>query len=494
MGILFSFADAFFFLLLLLLRLLRRAAHVDDPPPYVREDILIMPPWLDAPSSSTLVQGRLARSSSPYPKNPLVGFALSGEFDDFKEKKKKLFPWLSCVFKCVFTIASFPKSEPTMGILDVYEGTLERVDALLGVPVDEWTPQLGYNFEAKVGDAMALTYKSRWPTTTSASASLKRESTAWDTPLAALAAKVRGSRRAESRARSRIGQRQELALEARKRELRSHARWLSTPGAFGRSGRHVPRRIAMHRTCVVVPRDSQSSCDRQIAQRAKAEQLRFVTRISAVASVMLMLEGPRHRRPGHGRIVELGDRLRAATAENVEPAFASRSQFVAVCRSVLSLSERLANSLFSALDPWTTGRARCGTAIAVLLAAHRPDSSRLEADGGANQLVPLFRHVARAYDPEEDGVEVDEVTDFLACFATSRDEVVTMTAILARTPRLRQGALSTAEFIDLVLRDKNLHLHLASQLATFRAKVRTAFDAELADRKARALRTPQKAR
>jgi len=122
--------------------------------------------------------------------------------------------------------------------------------SMLGVPVDEWTPQLGYNFEPaplrsstfRSGprswpDAAAYTtgYRSEASRTdgagyqTGAPASFVRETTAFDstfTPSMTLMATSKTQRRSEAELRA-AGRNAMRALEEKKHQVAKHADWLA---------------------------------------------------------------------------------------------------------------------------------------------------------------------------------------------------------------------------------------------------------------------------
>ena len=144
----------------------------------------------------------------------------------------------------------------TTRLIDVYEAPLRRVDELLGVRVDEFTPKLGYTHgssEARPTGDDATTFRTAprlWPesatfvsgyersydlgasgrqSAASGGASFARETTA-DAVLARppselehLARRVRGARRAEERVERRASRMAAAALDTRRQQVLRHA-------------------------------------------------------------------------------------------------------------------------------------------------------------------------------------------------------------------------------------------------------------------------------
>lgn len=382
-------------------------------------------------------------------------------------------------------------------ILDVYEASLNAVDEILGVPKNEWTPKLGYNLEAVVGDARSETFRSRWPP--DGGASYARETT----ELSALATKVRGSRRAEARSRLRAARLGDAAAGVRRRQAAQHGRWLlstgprtidravllgcATTAAMAPGGETVFRRARIRRsaqpsTCgqfaVLMGRGE----DRTIEEAAQREYLRFEARVACVAATLKLLGDRQNRRPGHGRILELNRALHSVARENADPAGISRAQFVHVARATLTgFSDRAANALYSAFDPGRTDSVRCGAVACALLAAHRPEAHALELSedqareksAALRGLAPFVRRAVEAYDVVEGGgLDVAQVQELFTTFATSRGDLETMLHLLEGAQSRMRARMALSDVMALLRESPELLGELERQVGEFRAAVR----------------------
>ena len=481
----------------------------------------------------------------------------------------------------------------TTRLIDVYEAPLRRVDELLGVRVDEFTPKLGYTHGSSghrpTGDD-ATTFRTAprlWPESAtfvsgyersydpgasgrraaaSGGASFARETTA-DAVLARppselehLARRVRGARRAEERVERHASRMAAAALDARRQQVLRHADWLqgsearrsararradhpakvpraaveratllrraatadaapSGPTAFrrhvyragsgaapsvlrGRGGAKPPRRcgsflvltqpsfVDAHAAPTNALTAAPDAVADAIADLGARERKRYGIRAEIVAKSLVTLASGENRAPGHSRILELAELLRATAGENPDPSVLSRAQFVVAYLGALrGFSARDAHVFFSSLDPRGVDRVRCGAVAAALMAAHRSGASSLTLDPRdrvasktARHVCPLLRSIAEAYDPEHDGVQPAEVRELLCACAVSRDDAARVEALVARTPALNTGAPLTGEALCDVLKDPKHGPLLAEfnrQLEAYRTKVTEQYMAGL---------------
>ncbi|KAH8073572.1 ATPase [Aureococcus anophagefferens] len=414
----------------------------------------------------------------------------------------------------------------TTRLIDVYEAPLRRVDELLGVRVDEFTPKLGYT--PRLSATFVSGYEKSYDpgasgrrAAASGGASFARETTA-DAVLARppselehLARRVRGARRAEERVERRASRMAAAALDKRREQVlrrglapglqaRRSARARradhpakvpraaveratllrraatadaapSGPAAFrrvpagsARRGAARPRRREAAEALRVLPRADAAVVRRRARgaderargragrrRRAIADlgaRARYGIRAEIVAKSLVTLASGENRAPGHGRILELAELLRATAGENPDPSVLSRAQFVVAYLGALrGFSARDAHVFFSSLDPGAS-TARCGASPRGAHGAHRSGASSLTLDPRdrvasktARHVCPLLRSIAEAYDPEHDGVQPAEVRELLCACAVSRDDAARVEALVARTPALNTGAPLTGE-------------------------------------------------
>ena len=204
-----------------------------------------------------------------------------------------------------------------------------------------------------------------------------------------------------------------------------------------------------------------------VTEQAHRAFLRYEIRCDAVAAVSVLLSldlRNRNRGPGHGRILELAGHLRATAAENPDPSVLSRTQFLKIATAVIAgLEKHTANALFSSFDTRHLDRVRVGPMATALMAGHRSEATTMDH---------LLRNALEAYDPENKGIQHDELNELLRCFATSQDDDLTMGRLIAQLP-LRRDKRDT-HLIAALRQAPALRAELQKQLDAFRAKVRAS--------------------